>query len=151
MIGLREVESPLIKEPRVIVSARLLIQSEINELLLLQRSEDDLHNKSLWELPGGKVEPGTTIAETQIQEALEETGLVVQLTDESAYMESSRIDSGRYEGSTFISIVGLAKVVRGSVVLSGEHQTYAWLRPGEFGTYDLTDVSKRALSYLNKF
>ena len=44
-----------------------------DQILLLQRSEDDAHNAGLWEFPGGKVDAGETIGEGLRREVLEET------------------------------------------------------------------------------
>jgi 8-oxo-dGTP diphosphatase len=139
------------ESPRIIVSARSLIRSDRNKILLLQRSESDLYNSSNWELPGGKVEPGTTIKETQIREVFEETGISIEPDNRNAYVESSVIKTGRYIGSTFISIAGLARVVDGEVKLSDEHQDYRWLHRQDLSGYDLTDVSRKALLHFRLF
>ena len=43
--------------------------------------------RGLWSIPGGKVEPGESDAESTAREVLEETGLVVEVLDLVGYVE----------------------------------------------------------------
>ncbi|MCP5099531.1 MAG: NUDIX domain-containing protein, partial [Chloroflexi bacterium] len=46
-----------------------------DKVLLIQREDFEV-----WALPGGRVDEGESIAETAVREALEETGLQVEIT-----------------------------------------------------------------------
>jgi 8-oxo-dGTP diphosphatase len=137
----------------IIVSARSVIVSDNNEILLVQRSINDLHNPSKWELPGGKVEAGYDIADTQVREIYEETSLIIEPNNSNMYVESYVIKNGRYANSTYISVVGLARVIKGEVSLSNEHDKFAWLYQKSIsdGNYDITTISTNALKFFGIF
>jgi 8-oxo-dGTP diphosphatase len=46
--------------------------------ILLARRHDDAHQGGLWEFPGGKLEPGETVAAGLVRELAEELGVAVQ-------------------------------------------------------------------------
>ena len=78
----------------------------------------------LWELPGGKVEPGEDPRVTAVREIGEELGCRVEVT-------------GWLDGSSRISDdlvlrVALARLVDGDPV-PAEHDAVRWLRPDELG------------------
>lgn len=52
-----------------------LVYDESARLLLIQRGQEPA--LGLWSLPGGRVEPGETLAAAVVREVFEETGLVV--------------------------------------------------------------------------
>ncbi|MGB5451955.1 MAG: NUDIX domain-containing protein, partial [Sedimenticolaceae bacterium] len=60
------------KEP-VHVAAAALIDDQGR--VLLQRRHADTHQGGLWEFPGGKLEPGESIAEGLARELREELGI----------------------------------------------------------------------------
>ena len=131
----------------IIVSVRSIVTSSEGEVLLVQRSRTDKHNPGIWELPGGKIDGGHDIEDTQIREVQEETSLTIDPDNRKAYVESLIIESGRYANSTYISIIGLARVVKGEVVLSDEHDDFVWSHPELIFDYDLTKVSVNALRH----
>lgn len=57
--------------PVVLVAAGVALMNGAGEILLLERHDGE------WDLPGGHLEPGESLAETAARELLEETGLTV--------------------------------------------------------------------------
>lgn len=57
------------------VGVGVVVLNDTGEVLLIRRGEEP--NKGLWSIPGGKQDPGETLAETAHREILEETGVTV--------------------------------------------------------------------------
>ncbi|MCW2603743.1 MAG: hydrolase [Pseudonocardiales bacterium] len=62
----------------LIPCAGAIIVDGDGRLLLIQRGKDP--GRGLWSVPGGKCEPGETAAQACVREALEETGLTVEIS-----------------------------------------------------------------------
>jgi 8-oxo-dGTP diphosphatase len=87
----------------------------------------------LWELPGGKVEPGEDVDAAAVREVDEELGCRVEVTE--ALDGSSPIDD-----DLALRVV-VARLVGGDPV-PHEHDAVRWLRPGELDevTWAAADV-----------
>lgn len=57
------------------VGVGVVVLNAEHEVLLIRRGEEP--NKGLWSIPGGKQEPGETLAQTAHREVLEETGVTI--------------------------------------------------------------------------
>ncbi|MCA0146279.1 NUDIX domain-containing protein [Blastococcus sp. LR1] len=53
-----------------------IVHDRVGRLLLIRRGQEP--SRGLWSVPGGRVEPGETLAEAVEREVLEETGLRVR-------------------------------------------------------------------------
>nr|WP_202426357.1 NUDIX domain-containing protein [Streptomyces sp. HUCO-GS316] len=62
----------------LLVAAVIVHDQAANRVVLLQRSQNAKFAQGMWDLPGGKSEPGEPIAETAVRELYEETGLTVK-------------------------------------------------------------------------
>ena len=60
-----------------VVCAGAVVRDADGRLLLVRRGQEP--SAGLWSLPGGRVEPGESIAEAAAREVLEETGLRVSV------------------------------------------------------------------------
>lgn len=65
----------------------LLIKN--NTVLLVKHKEAAGHLNGVYGIPGGKIEPGETVAEAGVRELREETGLIVQLSNLHTYSNNS--------------------------------------------------------------
>lgn len=65
--------------PRVEVAVAVVLHD--GQLLIGQRPRGTAL-AGLWEFPGGKVEPGETVAEAAVRECLEETGVLARVVGE---------------------------------------------------------------------
>ena len=73
--------------------------------LLMVASRYPNHGEPLWNLPGGRQQPGELLAETVVREVFEETGLRIE-AGEVAYVSES------YDGDThFLNVVFAVRLV----------------------------------------
>ncbi|MCZ2859605.1 NUDIX domain-containing protein [Blastococcus sp. VKM Ac-2987] len=76
-------------EPPVVPCVGAIVLDGARRLLLVRRRNDP--GRGLWSVPGGRVEPGETVAAAVEREVLEETGLRVRA---GAEVGRIRIDGG---------------------------------------------------------
>ncbi len=115
--------------------------------VLLVASTYPSHDAPLWNLPGGRQQPGELLAHTVARETHEETGLVAQIGD-VAYVSES------YDGTAHILNVTFAMDVRGEIVLprANDHVVEArWVRRRELATVlRVAVVREPLLAYLER-
>lgn len=114
------------RERKLVVAA--LVQDEAGRTLLSKR-RDDQPMGGLWELPGGKVEPGEAPVEALAREVAEELGVgcVVGAIDEVVFH--------RYERFDLLMLVYRCR-------LDGEPRAVevaelAWVEPARLGDYEV--------------
>jgi ADP-ribose pyrophosphatase YjhB (NUDIX family) len=59
----------------IVPSANVVVVNDAGEILLIHRTDNDN-----WSLPGGGMEPGESLTDCAVREALEETGIQVEIT-----------------------------------------------------------------------
>ncbi len=119
----------MIKSPILVID--VIIEKDGKIVLIKRRNEP---YKGKLALPGGKVEVGERVEETTIREAREETSLDVELTDiMGVYSEKNR--DPRWPS---VSIVFIAKPLRGSLKSGSDAEGAFWFEPDEI---DLNEVA----------
>lgn len=92
-------------------------------ILLLRRSALSSHDPGLWELPGGKMEPGEVLTEALAREVREETGLAISV-GRPLLTWHFVFEPYWVTGVTFV-----CDWLEGVIELSDEHSAAAWLHP----------------------
>lgn len=160
--------------PRDIVSSRLLVQNEANELLLVKRSLQSRHNPGQWEAPGGKLDgmidikealqlkvgekllEGTglyvPVVEAGRREAEEETGFQVEATSDPVLTEIREIKGGSNHGKMYVLFSATGTITGGEAAVSGVEETkLAWanLLPLRYNCTDQTRETIEIFKRLN--
>lgn len=105
-----------------------------DKYLLLKRSADSKFFASLWDFPGGKIDPDENVSNAVIREAKEETGLDVKplkIVSELNYNEKSfDINFKIFSIESF----------SGEVKLSKDHTDFKWIDKKEIKELELAPV-----------
>lgn len=99
--------------------------------LLIARRPDHKRHGGLWEFPGGKVDPGETLAQATARELREELGLTV--TRVAAEPVFARGDPGQPFRILFLEV----EVESREEMILMEHQAVAWVQIPVHGDYRL--------------
>lgn len=116
----------------------LVVRQESRVLLLKRREDDYLPN--MWEIPGGHVDPGETLARALARELYEETGLrlkeVLRYLGHFDYLgEFGRTREWNFE-------VRVHEMLR---IAHPEHAACRWALPDEWAHLDMTSAMRQAL------
>lgn len=97
-----------------------------DRVLALRRAPTKVIGAGRWESVSGKIDPGEPPLSAARREVLEETGLAVTV-------EPRPVDSyvAAYGERPMLVVVYRANAPTGDVVLSREHDAWAWLLPSE--------------------
>lgn len=117
-----------------LVVVSLLIENQ-GEFLLLKRRADKDHAPSEWEAVSGRVEYGESPVIAARREAVEETGLIVEI--------HKPLDTFHfYRGIDRVEAIGITyhcRSVDRHVTLSGEHDEFAWVSPAEAAEFGVNN------------
>jgi 8-oxo-dGTP diphosphatase len=115
------------EETQLYVVAVAAVIFREGKVLTMRRAATNDAGAGLWETLSGRVSLGEEPLETVKREILEESGLTVEVEP-----RPFTVYQARRKILPMIVIVYRAKYVSGEVVLSKEHDAYAWLTSEEF-------------------
>jgi 8-oxo-dGTP diphosphatase len=110
------------------LSVKAVVLDDQGRCLVIRRSSASKNNAGLWDLPGGKLDPGETVDAALRREVEEETGLQVRLTRVVGSAQSELPER-------IVAYLILEAVAHGGdVQLSDEHDDFQWLSRLELPT-----------------
>jgi 8-oxo-dGTP diphosphatase len=114
----------------VLVAAVALVDAD-GRVLLAQRPPGK-HLAGMWEFPGGKVQPGETPEAALIRELAEELDIETDVKCLAPFTFASHA----YETFHLLMPLYICRVWQG-IARPMEGQTLAWVRPAQFGDYEM--------------
>ena len=125
---------------RPIVAVGVIIRQG-DRIALIRRGKEP--SRGRWTFPGGVVELGETVREAARREALEETGLHVELGDVAAVIDNVvRDEAGRIHYH-YVIIDFLACDVGGSLRPGSDVSDVCWASRAELETLDMTEKAQQ--------
>lgn len=116
-----------------------IIRDRLGRVLICRRKEGS--NAHLWEVPGGKREPGEDAAACLIRECREELGVELETGDVLArYVQAG---PERVLSFTFLN----ARIIRGKPVLR-VHEAMEWVFPADLKYYPFCEADAAILGRL---
>ena len=115
--------------PRVAVGA--FIFDPAGRVLLVERGRPP--GEGLWSVPGGKLEPGETLAQAVAREVREETGLVVEVGALACVVERMG------EDHHFVILDYLARVIGGDLAAADDVRAARFVDEAELQALPLTE------------
>lgn len=107
----------------------------------------------LWSLPGGRVEPGETLAEAAAREVMEEVGVRAEIVGVAAALDFISRDETGALTSHFVVVAHAAYWREGTPQPGPEATEVGWFEPDEVAglatTRGLADVVKRAAALVS--
>lgn len=110
------------------------------KILILQRHKDEDVYPNMWELPSGKRESLEPSETSLIREVREETGLDVKIIMPFSVFDYQIEKPDEIRDSTQINF--LVAPLSDNIILSEEHQSFAWITKEEIDKYELTEATK---------
>lgn len=104
------------------IAVKAFIVDNEGQLLIVKRADDDPHRPGMWEIPGGRLNPGEDPSLGLRREVKEETNLLVEVLDPLAVSHFAREDKQIITLITFV-----CKPISGKVKISEEHSDYKWV------------------------
>ena len=132
----------------LVPAASVVVTDDAGRILLQRRTDNDM-----WALPGGAMELGESIADCARREALEETGLTVEiLSIVGLYTDPGHVfayDDGEVRQE--FSICFHARVLGGEIQVSSESHEVQFFEPAEVEDLPMVEsIRLRVTDYLKR-
>lgn len=112
--------------------------------LILQRHKDEDIYPGMWELPSGKREPLEPSEASLLREVKEEAGLEVEIIMPISIFDYQIEKPDEIRDSTQVNFL-VRPIGDSEVILSPEHQAFAWVSRDELEKYEVTDATREVI------
>ncbi len=125
-----------------IVLGGVIVKS--GKILIIQRHKDESVFPNMWELPSGKRKPLESSEHSLLREIKEETGLSIEIIMPFSIFDYTIKDADKIKDSTQINFLVKPKGKK-IVILSHEHQAFAWVDEKEINKYKTSEATKKTI------
>lgn len=115
-----------------------------NKILIIKRNKNEKTYPEIWELPSGKREFLESSEVALKREIKEETGIDIEIIKPISVFEYTIEKKNELRDSTQINF--LVKAINKRVVLSKEHEEFAWIDKVSIDNYKITDETKNVIN-----
>jgi len=117
---------------------------KVGKALILQRHKNEKTYPEMWELPSGKKELLESVENALVREVKEEAGLDVAVEEVSSVFNYQVEKESEIRDVTQINFLVRAKGDE-NIVLSREHQAFAWVGVDDIEKYSLSKETKEVI------
>ena len=137
-------------EKRFFLAVKALLCYE-GKFLLIKRTEEARGDYHQWEFPGGRLEFGESPVQALEREIMEE--IAISIKDRKLLQAWNFFKD---EDTEIIGLTYMCKVNSNKIILSKEHDNYAWVVREELQNYRLVDglmqqINKYDWKYINDY
>ena len=123
------------------VGVKVLLKNPVGKYLLIRRSQKYANTK--WDIPGGRIEPESSLSENLAREVMEETGLTMMSEPKIIGAQdifTSEVQPDAPERHVVrITYIGTAE---GEPKLSDEHTEYRWVTWSELKALPIDELDR---------
>lgn len=120
-----------------------IIKNDMNEILLLKRSQNNKHYVGKWQLPGGKVNFKEKLFSAIKRELIEETQLKCNNLKLSKLFFLKKDFCSYSKKNIILSVFETNSL--GSVIISNEHTKYKFFNINDIDKNSLTKISQKSI------
>lgn len=95
--------------------------------------------KGAWSLPGGRVEPGETLAAAALRELKEEVAIEAEIIGFNTHVEAIRRDAAGAVARHFVIATFVGRWTAGTATTGPEAYAVMWVDPFDLGDLKVTD------------
>jgi 8-oxo-dGTP diphosphatase len=117
--------------PRATVGVGAIIFDATGAVLLIQRGKPP--SQGAWSVPGGRLEPGETLAQAVAREVHEETGLIVEVGALACVLERITADDH------YVILDYFARAIGGALAAGSDARAARYVDPDELATLPVTE------------
>jgi 8-oxo-dGTP diphosphatase len=116
---------------------------DADRVVLVRRSNEPL--KGEWSLPGGMLELGETLQQGVAREALEETGLQIDVVELAGVFDRIIPDSSGKPQYHYVLIDYVCKVVGGDLRAGSDVKEVCWAKASELESFRLSSITEKLI------
>lgn len=120
--------------PRVAVG---VVIRDGERILLVRRNQEPAYGR--WSFPGGAVELGESLVDTARREALEETGLQIEVGQVAVVLDAIVVDDDDQVRYHYVIIDYMARVLGGTLCAGSDVSDVLWVGAADLDRLDVTE------------